>query len=215
MFSLDQIRKMYDRISSIPWFWEIDAITCRATENSPYRDQAIVLLELTPESKILDVACGTGLNFKLIQKYLQDQGKLVGIDYSPKTLDLARKRISKHNWNNTDIVEINAAEYKSEFLFDAAICTFAIEIIPPYRETIDAMIKAVKPGGQIAFIGFKLSSWRFFKIFNLFFKWSSVFLGGADLERNVRSYVCSHCREIIYKEVFGGFYYILVVEKDH
>ncbi len=205
---------MYNRISSIPWFWEIDAVTCRATENSPYREQAIELLNLKPDTKILDVACGTGLNFKLIQKHLKNQGKLVGIDYSPKTLDLARKRISKNNWINVDIIEINAAEYKSNFLFDAAICTFAIEIIPPWQETIDAMVKAVKPGGRIAFIGFKYSSWRFFRNLNLPFKWSSIFLGGADLDRDVPGYVRSLCREIYFKEVFGGFYYILVVEKE-
>ena len=92
LFAVKQIQKMYDRFSSIPWFWEIDAITCRATENSPYRAQAIELLELVSTYRVLDVACGTGLNFMLIQKYLKNQGNLIGIDLSAKTLNLARKK---------------------------------------------------------------------------------------------------------------------------
>ena len=57
---------MYDRFSSIPLFWEIDAITCRATKKSPYLAQAISQLALDSASTVLDVACGTGLNFTLI-----------------------------------------------------------------------------------------------------------------------------------------------------
>ena len=113
--SLD-IQKMYDRFSSIPWFWEIDAYTCRATENSPYRARAIELLGLTPESKILDVACGTGLNFKLIEKHLKGGGLLTGIDLSPKTLSLAHKRITKNDWANIDIIE-EGNSYRIQVLF--------------------------------------------------------------------------------------------------
>jgi ubiquinone/menaquinone biosynthesis C-methylase UbiE len=213
IFAAHQIQKMYDFFSSMPWFWEIDAITCRATENSPYRDQAIKLLELVSTHRVLDVACGTGLNFMLIQKHLRNRGNLIGIDLSAKTLNLARKRIEKNNWKNIELIQTDSASYQSEVLFDAALCTFAIEIIPPYRQTIDMMIRVVKPGGRIAIIGFKQSSWDYFKLFNSIFKGVSVVFGGIDMNRNVREYICANCREIFYKEVYGGFYYILVVQK--
>ncbi len=206
------IQKMYDIFSSIPGFWELDAAMGKATENSPYRAQAIELLKLNPTSRILDVACGTGLNFKLVQKYLKNQGKLIGIDISKKTLDLARKRILKSNWNNIDIIEINAENYQNENSFDAALCTFAIDIIPSYTETIDMMIRSVKSGGRIAIIGFKPSSWNYFRLFNSIFKKFSIVFG-ADLDRDIRYYLSRQCQEIFYKEVYGGYYYILVVQK--
>ena len=213
LFSKRQIQKMYDRFSNIPWFWEIDAITCRATETSPYRAQAISHLKLDSTSSVLDVACGTGLNFALIQNYLKNQGNLTGIDLSSKTLDLARKRISKQGWSNIQLIQTDSAEYKSEDTFDAVLCTFAIEIIPSYQDTIDMMINAVKPGGRVAIIGFKMSSWNYFRWFNSFFKNISVLFGGVDLNRNTRAYLCSQGREVFYNEVFGGYYYILVVQK--
>lgn len=205
---------MYDRFSNIPLFWEIDAITCRATETSPYRAQAISRLELDSASKVLDVACGTGLNFSLIQNYLKNQGKIIGIDLSPKTLDLAQKRIFKNGWTNIELIQTDSAEYKNEDAFDAVICTFAIEIIPSFQDTIDVMINSVKPGGRIGIIGFKTSSWNCFRLFNSFFKNISVIFGGVDLNRNTREYICNRCHEIFYKEVFGGYYYILIAQTE-
>ena len=213
LFSKNQIQKMYDRFSSIPLFWEIDAITCRATQKSPYRAQAISQLALDSASTVLDVACGTGLNFTLIQNYLKNQGKIIGIDLSSKTLDLARNRIFKNSWTNIELIQTDSAEYRSEDTFDAVLCTFAIEIIPSYQGTLDIMINTVKPGGRIAIIGFKTSSWHCFRWFNSFFKNMSVIFGGVDLNRNTREYVCNRCREVFYKEVFGGYYYILVAQK--
>ena len=75
------------------------------------------------------------------------------------------------------------------------------------------MIRVVKPGGRIAIIGFKQSSWGYFKLFNSIFKGFSVVFGGVDMNRDVRGYICANCREIFYNEVYGGFYYILVVQK--
>lgn len=212
-FTLERIQKMYDRFSSIPWIWEIDAITCRATQNSPYRAQAIKLLKLDSNSKVLDVACGTGLNFSLIQKYLKSQGLLTGIDLSNKTLKLAQKRITENKWKNIELVQTDAANFKGENLYDAVLCTFAIEIIPTYRETLDMMCRVVKPGGRIAIIGFKPSTWRFYRHFNSIYKNVSVYFGGLGLGRDVRSYINNRYNEIYYQEVFGGFYYILVVQK--
>lgn len=205
---------MYDRFSSIPLFWEIDAITCRATETSPYRAQAISQLELDSTSRVLDVACGTGLNFTLIQNYLKNQGNIIGIDLSSKTLNIAGKRISKNGWTNIELIQTDSAEYQNEDNFDAVLCTFAIEIIPSYQDTIDIMINAVKPGGRIAIIGFKTSSWNYFRMFNALFKHISVIFGGLDIGRNTREYSGSRCHEVFYKEVFGGYYYILVVQKQ-
>jgi ubiquinone/menaquinone biosynthesis C-methylase UbiE len=212
-FSNAQIKAMYDWFSGHPWFWEIDAVMGRATEDSLYRARAIELLELTPEASVLDVACGTGINFKLLRIYLQNRGRLVGVDLSEKTLQLARRRIEKHGWSNVELVEQNAADYESDGQFDAALCTFAIEIIPPYRETLDAMLRLVKPGGRIAFIGFKDSSHRLFRWLNPVFRWMGGFIGGLDMDRDVRAYLSAYSREVAFEECFGGFYYILAIER--
>lgn len=207
------IRQMYDRFSSIPFFWELDAWTCRATADSPYRARVIDQLGLSDHSRVLDVACGTGLNFKLLHKALGEKGLICGIDQSPKTLTLARQRVEKAGFKNIKLVETDSKAYQPNEPFDAALCTFAIEIIPPWKETIDMMVNAVKPGGRIGFIGFKLSSHKGFNAINGVFRAISVPFGGVDLDRTVREYLTQSSDEVFYQEVYGGFYYLLVAAR--
>jgi ubiquinone/menaquinone biosynthesis C-methylase UbiE len=207
------IRKMYDFFSSTPWFWELDAWTCRATARSPYRERVIGQLGIGESSRVLDVACGTGLNFDLLQERLARTGALVGLDYSPKTLRLARKKVAKRGWDNVTLVETDSAVYAPEEPFDAALCTFAIEIIPPWRETIAMMVRAVRSGGRVGFIGFKESTKRGFSTMNPVWRAMSVPFGGVELDRTVRSVLGEQCDEVLYEEVYGGFYYLLVGTK--
>jgi demethylmenaquinone methyltransferase/2-methoxy-6-polyprenyl-1,4-benzoquinol methylase len=207
------VRGMYDRFSSIPGFWELDAWTCRATASSPYRARVIERLGLGRSSRILDVACGTGLNFELLQKALEEKGQLVGIDFSARTLGLAHKKVAKRGWNNVELRETDAAAYFPDGPFDATLCTFAIEIIPPYRETLTMMIDALKPGGRIGIIGFRLTSRKGYSLLNAMWRAMSVPFGGIDLDRDVRGLVCERCEEVFYEEVYGGFYYLLVATR--
>ena len=207
------IRKMCDRFSSIPGFWDLDAWTCRATAQSPYRRRVIDQLSLNEVSRVLDVACGTGLNFELLHAALSGKGRICGIDQSKKTLDLARRRVEKCGFDNIELVETDSQAFKATEPFDAALCTFAIEIIPPWQETIDMMVDSVRPGGRLGFIGFKESSQKPYKVFNRFFRAISIPFGGVDLDRDVRAYLMETCDEAIYETVYGGFYYLLVGEK--
>ena len=207
------IRRMYDKFSAIPGMWELDAWTCRATAGSPYRARVISQLGLTEGARVLDVACGTGLNFDLLHSAVTEKGLICGIDQSPKTLALARRRVKKRGFYNIELVETDSRAFRSEAPFDAALCTFAIDIIPPWRETIDMMVGAVKPGGHIGIIGFKTSSRRFYKILNRSFRAISVPFGGVELDRDVRGSLAGACEERFYEEVYGGFYYLLVTEK--
>jgi len=207
------VRKMYDRFSSIPWFWEIDAWTCRATASSPYRASVIDRLELDSTSRVLDLACGTGLNFDLLQRSLEGGGQLVGVDHSAKTLALARRKVDQRGWRNVELVEADAATWSAEAAFDAALCTFAIEIIPPWQEALATMFEAVKPGGRLGFVGFRLSQAKGFALLNPLWRAMSVPFGGVDLDRDVRGFVGERCEETFYEEVYGGFYYLLVATR--
>jgi demethylmenaquinone methyltransferase/2-methoxy-6-polyprenyl-1,4-benzoquinol methylase len=61
---------------------------------------AIELLGLRPGARVLDVACGTGANFALIEARIGPSGELVGIDLTQRMLDRARGRIASEGWRN-------------------------------------------------------------------------------------------------------------------
>lgn len=204
------IRTMYDRFSSIPGFWTVDAWTCRATERSPYRFRVIRGLGLKPSSSVLDVACGTGLNFRLLRAAVGPSGRIVGIDNSVRTIELARRTAQRRGGQSVELIETDAADYRPQEQFDAALCTFAIEIVPRWRETVTMMIDAVRPGGSVGFIGFKESPRRPYSAFNRLWRGLGRPFGGVDLDRDVRRLVGERCDESLYDDVYGGFYYLLV-----
>ncbi|MDQ1287363.1 MAG: hypothetical protein QG622_928 [Actinomycetota bacterium] len=211
MMDESAVRRLYDRFSTIPGFWTVDAWFSRSTARSPYRAWVIERLGLGPTSTVLDVACGTGLNFGLLQRAVTDRGRIVGIDYSGKTLGHARRTVARHGWTNVELVEVNAPQYRPTERFDAALCTFAIDIIPGWRETIAMMGDALRPGGRMGFIAFHPSSRREpYRLANRLWRTSISSSSGIDLGRPVHDEVGTVCDDIVDKDAFGGFYHLLV-----
>ena len=125
------------------------------------RTRAVELLRLAPGCTVLDVACGTGRNFPLLEAATGPTGQLVGVDLTPAMLKRARSRVERHAWSNVELIEMDAAELSPERLqaagvlqagqrFDAAICTLGLSVIPGWRRAIEAVLAMVRPGGRVA-----------------------------------------------------------------
>lgn len=210
------VRALYDKFSLSPWaslFWNLDGLFGRATEHSIYRKRAIAFLSLTGDSVVLDAACGPGLNFEVLEDYLGDDGKLVGVDLSPGVLKMAERRAQGHRWTNVELVEASIMDYEPGFLFDAVLCTFALEIMPEYEAAIDKMFSLLKLQGRFAMIGMKTASRTPYTFLNPMMEWMSR-LGAIDLSRDAAAYIRSKCDTVDYEECFRGFYYILSASKS-
>jgi len=101
----DKIRSIYDKSSSVSPFlsWHAEEILTRM---KIYREKAVSSLNLTENSIVLDVACGIGFNFRFIENYIGSNGKIVGVELSPKTVKLAKKLIVKQRWTNIELVNM-------------------------------------------------------------------------------------------------------------
>ncbi len=208
-----RLRKEYDEYASQLPFWYLDALFSGATDNSSYRKKAIESLHLNSTSQILDIACGMGANFQLIEIYLKNTGKLVGLELSKNLLEWAKGKILKNNWNNIKLVNKSITEYNPGIQFDAIICTFAMEIIPDFKTTIRKIYELLKPNGRFTMIGMKLSSKFPFKILNQLFE-KLYIKYDIDIHRNFISRFKSKSMKIeYYKDCHFGFEYILTLSK--
>ena len=212
-FDNKQVKELFDEYSDNLAFWYLDALFSRATINSRYRKDAIKFLSLKPNSALIDVACGTGFNFKFIESYLKNEGTIVGLDISPKSLEFAKGRVIKNNWTNINLISANIGDYDPAIQFDAALCTFAISIIPDYAEMIDKIYDLLKSKGRFAIIGMKLNSKYPFKLLspymdNYYLKW------GINVHRPLIKYIKTKSFKIeYYKDCHFGFEYILGLRK--
>jgi ubiquinone/menaquinone biosynthesis C-methylase UbiE len=199
----EQIRALYDRYAK-----PIDALLGRATENSPYRKKAVARLDLTSSSSVLDAACGTGSNFKIIESYLQNHGTLVGIDISSKSLETAARLVAERKWKNVRLLNASIVDYKPATRFDAILCTFALEIATEYEKAVDNLLHLLKPNGRFAILGIKKSSAATYRGLNPFVK-RALQKACIDLDRDLPKYLKPRAKMLSYEECFLGFYYIV------
>lgn len=178
------------------------------------RRETIRVLNLQPGQVVLDVACGTGRNFPLIQERIGPTGTLVGLDYTPAMLERAKARIQRHGWENVQLVLGDAAQTTLERQFGAALCTFAMSVIPDYNGALQRMIAHVRPGGQVVIADAKRSSHWYARPFNGvadLLGWGAA----ADMSRRPWEALAEMVDDFVYHEWFMGFFYVAAGRARH
>ncbi len=115
----------------------------------PKRRVARLALNLQPGERVLDLACGTGLNFRHLREGVGERGRIVGVDLTPAMLEVARKVIGANGWMNVEVRETDAAALPfPDASFDKVIMTFALHVIPDRMRAIEEVRRVLVPGGK-------------------------------------------------------------------
>ena len=100
------------------------------------------------EGRVLDVACGTGTNFR----YLPGNVDLVGIDISPDMLAKARDQLAHLEINGT-LEEMDAQDLAfPDDSFDTVISALSTCTFPDPVAALQEMERVCKPGGTIRLV---------------------------------------------------------------
>ena len=91
-----------------------------------YRRMAVKALSLHPGDTVVEIGCGTGLNFQLLRQAVGSSGKIIGVDLTDAMLAQARKRVEDEGWSNVELVQSDAAQYEFPNGVDGIISTFNI-----------------------------------------------------------------------------------------
>lgn len=123
------------------------------------RDEAISQSRLQQGHVVLDLACGTGLNFAALLDAIGPEGHIIGVDASQAMLRRARQRIVRQRWDATrfhlmdvDAKTLNAnniaAVIGKEAHIDCLFCSFGLSVIPDWEDVFASVFGLVKPGGR-------------------------------------------------------------------
>jgi S-adenosylmethionine-diacylgycerolhomoserine-N-methlytransferase len=124
------------------------------------RKRAVELLDLQSGQTIIDIACGTGANFKHIKATKIDLG-IYGTDFSDGMLKKGQITIDKNNWNDITLFQSDARELtpdfikiqlKKELYFDRIICFLGLSVIPDWEQVLDKMLLLLKENGKIVIV---------------------------------------------------------------
>jgi demethylmenaquinone methyltransferase/2-methoxy-6-polyprenyl-1,4-benzoquinol methylase len=125
-----------------------------------YREEAIESLRLKPGNTVIDIACGTGANFPMLQERIGPGGKIIGVDFTDAMLAKARERVEKKQWRNVELVQSDAALYQFPAKVNGVISTFATLYMPEFDDFIRNGSKSLVGGGRMVILDFKLpNSW--------------------------------------------------------
>src|SRR5439155_15703842 len=116
------------------------------------RRRAVKRLELRPGGRVLDVACGTGLNFDAIQEAIGSSGQLVGVDLSAEMLAWAHERVRERGWENVRLLRSTIEDARLDGPFDAALFSFTHDVLRSPR-AVGNVISHLRRGGRVAAAG--------------------------------------------------------------
>ncbi len=124
-----------------------------------YRRAAVAQLKLQPGDTVVEVGCGTGLNFPLLQRVIGPAGRIIGVDLTDAMLAQARRRIEREGWRNVDLVACDAARYEFPGRAGGILSTFALMMVPEYESVIERGARALAPGRRWVVADLKIPEW--------------------------------------------------------
>jgi demethylmenaquinone methyltransferase/2-methoxy-6-polyprenyl-1,4-benzoquinol methylase len=175
-----------------------------------YRFQIINKLSLQRGDSVIELGCGTGLNFPLLMEQVGAKGQIIGVDLTPGMLDIARGRIKQHGWKNVELIQSDIAAYDFPKGMNGVLATGLFGYIPEYDRVIKAVSQSLIPGGHLAILDGKqpenLPAW----LFRIVLKLGGPF-GYTPEYFNVRPWesVESYLKEPSFETRYGGMIYLL------
>ncbi len=139
-----QTREQWDKAAD---GWFAQRMQIRAWLREPTRAM-LDLAEVGRGASVLDVAAGAGDQTLDIAERVGSEGYVLATDISAKILHLAEKNARQAGFANVHVQEADGERLDVPCIFDAAICRLGLMFYPDPLAGLQAMWRALKPGGR-------------------------------------------------------------------
>ena len=121
-----------------------------------YRRLTVDNMNLKAGDTVLEIGCGTGLNFGLVQERIGPTGKLIGVDLTDAMLAQAHARVERQGWENVELINADAARYEFPGELNGIYSTFALSLIPEAPDIIRRSADSLTSDGRWSLLDFKI-----------------------------------------------------------
>lgn len=176
-----------------------------------FRKRAVELLQLKPGDCVVELGCGTGVNFPLILSRIGEAGRLIGIDISAGMLVGAQKRVERAGWENVELIEQDIAACSYPARVDAILSTGVFGYLDDADRVIQKASSALEAGGSMVIMDGKcpdrLPQWLF-----RFIVWASKPFGVTRdyFEKQTWKAMEQYFPETRFEDMYGGMLYFSV-----
>lgn len=165
--------------------------TAKATKK--IKQQSYILLGNIKGKKILDLGCGNGIDVLKLAVYVEDHGKVIGIDKNINLLKEAKENLSKTNFNNVQFIQADAENipFENEY-FDAIRVERVFQHLVNPRKVIQEIKRVLKWNSQLVIVETDWAS-------------LSIFTENHEIEKKLINY-------LVYKFINNGLASRLLIE---
>ncbi len=136
----DRIAHRYDTVNTV----------ISAGTDSGLRRRAAHETGLQPGGSALDVACGSGKLTAELAKLAGQGGRVVGLDFSPQMLEIARRDHPRIEFTEGDALSLPF----DEATFDAATIAFGLRNLADPVRGLREMLRVVRPSDRVVVLEF-------------------------------------------------------------
>jgi demethylmenaquinone methyltransferase/2-methoxy-6-polyprenyl-1,4-benzoquinol methylase len=115
-----------------------------------WRKRAVRAANVKPGLSVLDCASGTGDLAIAYKKAVGASGRVVGTDFVPEMLDVARTKARDVEFEVADVTQLPYPDAT----FDVSSISFGIRNVNEPRKGIAELARVVKPGGRVIVLEF-------------------------------------------------------------
>jgi ubiquinone/menaquinone biosynthesis C-methylase UbiE len=174
-----------------------------------YRSRAVRLLRLQRGDCIVELGCGTGLNFPLIIEQIGPEGRLIGVDLAPNMLAYARERVERAGWKNIELVQSDIVAYNFPEGVNGVLSIGVFGYIADRDRVIKAASHALVPGGRLVIMDGKRPNRLALWVFKLIVWLSRSFGVTSDyFDKRTWEPVERYFQETAFEQMYGGMLYI-------
>lgn len=215
MFDTQSVREVYSKRAA-RYDLSANLYSLIGVRINAYRKEAIRALNLQPGSTVLDLGCGTGLNFPFLQDAVGPHGKIIGVDLTPAMLAEAEARTQKHRWSNVELIQADVSRFEMPQGVDGVLSTFALSLMPAYEEIIRKSAQALTSGGRLVILDLKLTSGALSFLNPLGVLITKPFAGSYEAgQRKPWEEMPKHLTDVQLREYYFGFIYVASGTKDN
>jgi S-adenosylmethionine-diacylgycerolhomoserine-N-methlytransferase len=130
-------------------FYESQAPIYDATRRwlLPGRNRALHLLDVHPGQRVIDFACGTGLNFPALDH--ARAGEIIGVDLSAAMLARAQRKSPRARLVQDDLFTLDLG-----LTADRGLCTYGLSLMNNPERALERMAAHLSPAGVLVILDF-------------------------------------------------------------
>jgi ubiquinone/menaquinone biosynthesis C-methylase UbiE len=116
----------------------------------PYAEDLVTRLPMSPNMRVLELACGTGIVTRRLRDLLPSDARLLATDLNDPMIGEARLKFSPDEqveWRQADATSLAFGDG----MFDAVVCQFGVMFFPDKMAAFREAHRVLAPGGSLLF----------------------------------------------------------------